>query len=351
MNIKKIQDASWENKKILVRVDFNVAINDGIAGERFRIEAPKETLDYLFAQKNNKIALISHLGRPEGKFNENFTLKKIASEAEKILEKKVKFIGDCKGEKVKKGLDGLGKGEILLLENVRFYREEIENNEEFAKQLARNFDIFINDAFSVCHRDQASVTGTAKFLPAFAGLSLQKEIENLDKVKKNPDRPAVAVVGGAKIETKLPLIESFEKNYDYILVGGKIACEAIDRGIDFSSKVILPVDFAGDRKDIGKKTIEKFKSIISQAKTAVWNGPMGEFEKPPFDKGTREILNAIIGSGAFSLVGGGESVQFLEENNALNKISFVSTGGGAMLEYLSGKELPGIEVLKASFFG
>lgn len=346
MDIKKVQDADLENKKILVRVDFNVAIDNGIVGERFKIEASKKTLDYLFAQKNNKIALMSHFGRPEKEFDENLTLKNIVAEAEKLLGKKVKFIGDCKGEEVKKGLENLREGEILLLENVRFYQEEVENNEKFAKQLAQNFDIFINDAFSVCHRDQASVTGVTKFLPAFAGLRLQKEIENLDKVKKNPDRPAVAVVGGAKIETKLPLIESFEKNYDYILVGGKVACEAIDEGIDFSSKVILPIDFAEDRGDIGEKTIEKFKNIISQAKTVAWNGPMGKFEKPPFDKGTREILSAIIESGAFSLVGGGESIQFLEENNALSRISFVSTGGGAMLEYLSGNDLPGIEVLK-----
>ncbi|HEX7586359.1 MAG TPA: phosphoglycerate kinase, partial [Patescibacteria group bacterium] len=223
---------------------------------------------------------------------------------------------------------------------------EEKNDSEFAAALSENFDVFVNDAFSVCHRDQASVTGVAKILPSYAGLWLKKEIENLDKIKKNPAKPAVAIIGGAKIETKLPLIKKFEETYDHILVGGKIANEAMDQKIQFSSKVILPLDLAEDRLDIGPKTIEKFKEIISLAKTIVWNGPMGKFEEKPYNIGTEEILETVIKSGAFTLMGGGESAQILEENNAMDKISFVSTGGGAMLEYLSGNKLPGIEVLK-----
>jgi phosphoglycerate kinase len=236
-------------------------------------------------------------------------------------------------------------GEVLLLENVRFYEGEEKNDEEFSKKLAENFDIFINDAFSVCHRDQSSVTGVAKILPSFAGFWLQKEIENLDKIKSNPERPAVAIIGGAKIETKLPMIKSFEKIYDNILVGGKIANEAIDENIQFSEKVMLPTDFSGDRMDIGEETIQKFVEIIKNAKTIVWNGPMGKFEESPYDLATKEVLKAVIGSGAYTLLGGGESVEILEKENAMEKISFVSTGGGAMLEYLSGNPMPGIEAL------
>lgn len=343
--LRKIQDAKLENKKILLRVDFNVAIENGQAMESFKIKACQETLNYLLGKKA-KVAMITHLGRPEGKINPDFSLKQLAGEAEKILGVKLIFTADCVGEKIGLALDGLVSGEALLLENVRFYAGEEANDESFANQLAENFEIFVNDAFSVCHRDQASVTGVAKILPSYAGLWLQKEIENLDKIKNNPEHPAVAIIGGAKIETKLPIISAFEKAYDFILVGGKIANEAMDQKMEFSSKVIMPMDLAEGRLDIGPKTIEKFKEIISLSKTIVWNGPMGKFEEKPYNTGTNEILNAVINSGAFVLMGGGESAQILEEANAMDKISFVSTGGGAMLEYLSGNKLPGVEILK-----
>lgn len=355
MDLRKVQDVDVKNKRVLLRVDFNVAVADGKAKEKFKIESCRETAQYLM-EKNAKVALISHLGRPastrshrgelDGKINPEFSLEQIADDVEEILGVKVKFIDNCVGEKVKVGLDNLQSGEVLLLENVRFHEGEEENDAEFAKKMAENFEIFINDAFSVCHRDQASVTGVAKILPSFAGFRLQKEIENLNKVKNNPEYPAVAVIGGAKIETKLPLINNFEKNYEHILVGGKVACEAIDRRIEFSKKVILACDFEKDKMDIGTETIKKFSEIIKNARTVIWNGPMGKFEEEEFAAGTNGILKAIIESGAYSLVGGGESVQALEEKNLLNKISFVSTGGGAMLEYLSGGPMPGIEVLK-----
>jgi len=346
MELRRVQDEDLENKKILLRVDFNVSIENGKALELFKIKACQETLNYLL-EKKAKVALISHLGRPDGKFNLDFSLEQLKGEAENILGVKLAFVADCVGEKVKEALEKIEPGSVVLLENVRFYPGEEKNDSDFAKLLAENFDVFVNDAFSVCHRDQTSVTGVAKILPSYAGLWLQREIENLDKVKAAPEAPAVAIIGGAKIETKLPLISAFEKTYDYILVGGKIANEAMDQEIRFSSKVILPLDLAHDRLDIGPKTVEKFKEIISLAKTIVWNGPMGKFEEKPYDIGTQEVLGAVIKSGAFILMGGGESVQILEENNALDKISFVSTGGGAMLEYLSGDELPGVEVLKS----
>jgi len=346
MKLKKIQNADVQNKKILMRVDFNVAVENGKVKESFKIAACKESVKYLL-EKGAKVALISHLGRPDGKVNPEFSLGQIKNDIENILGVKTIFIDDCIGEKVSAGLNNLASGEVLLLENVRFYPGEEKNDAEFSQNLASGFDIFVNDGFSVSHRDQSSVTGVAKVLPGFAGFWLQKEIENLDKVKDNPQHPAVAIVGGAKIETKLPLIKKLEEIYDHILVGGKIANEALDQKIQFSQKVLLPTDFLGDRLDIGPETVEKYKKIISGAKTIVWNGPMGKFEEKPYDTGTNEILTAVLKSGAFVLMGGGESVEILEEHSAMDKVSFVSTGGGAMLEYLSGNILPGIEALKA----
>jgi len=352
MELRKIQDADLGNKRVLLRAGFNVEIENGNVKEKFKIAAAKDTVEYILSQENAKLALIAHLGRPEGKFKQEFSLRQIVDDVEKILNRKVKFAEDCVGEAVKRELKKLNQGEILLLENVRFHQEEKNNERKFAEKMAENFDIYINDAFGVCHRRQASVVKIAEILPSFAGIRLQEEVKNLGKVKNVPEKrkPAVAVIGGIKIDTKLPLIRNFEKNYDYILVGGKVSIEAMNRKVKFSGKVILTFDFAEGKKDIGEKTIAKFKEIILQAKTVVWNGPMGEFENPPFDKGTKELVKAVIESGAFSVMGGGESVQILEENGWLEKISFVSTGGGAMLEYLSGGEMPGLEVLRRSSF-
>ena len=346
MGIQKIQEGVFLGKKVLVRADFNVAIVGGKIQERYKLEACKRSVEHLSLQPGAKIALMSHLGRPEGKKNLEFSLEQLKEELEKILGKKIIFIADCIGAAVGDALEKLQDGEILLLENVRFHEGDEKNDSVFAKQLADNFDAFVNDAFSVCHRNQASVTGVTEYLPSFAGLWLQEEIKNLNKVIHEPEHPATAIIGGAKIETKLPLIKKFEETYSHILVGGRIANEAIDEKIEFSSKVILPFDFAGDRLDIGSKTIARFREIIATSKVVVWNGPMGKFEESPYDKGTREILDAVIESDAFTLIGGGESVQVLEENGLMGKISFVSTGGGAMLEYLSGNHMPGIEALR-----
>jgi len=344
--MKRIQDVDLAGKKVLIRADFNVGIIDGIVQEKFKLKACKETVDYILSQKNSKIALCSHLGRPDGKNVSQFSLLQLVGDLENILNRKIVFVSDCIGEQVNLNLENMSNGEILLLENVRFYEGEEKNDDEFSRKLALNFDVFINEAFSVCHRDQSSVTGVTKSLPSFAGFWLQKEIDNLESVLKNPQRPAVAIIGGAKIETKLPLIKKFEQIYEHVLVGGKIANEAIDQGLKFSEKVILPWDFKSDRLDIGQETSEKFKEIISSAGTVVWNGPLGKFEESPYDQATKEVLKAVAESQAYSLVGGGESVQALEENDLMEKISFISTGGGAMLEYLSGNKMPGIESLK-----
>ena len=343
--MKKIQEIDVENEKVLLRVDFNASLENKDVKEKFKIAAAKETLDYLL-QKNAKVALISHLGRPEGKVNMEFSLGQIRDDAERILGAKVIFVDDCVGEKVENGLNSLKNGEVLLLENVRFYSGEEKNDPEFAKKLSENFDIFINDAFSVSHRDQASVTGVTKFLSSFAGFRLQKEIENLEKVINNPVCPIVAIIGGAKIETKLPVIKFFEKKCGNVLVGGKVANEAIDEKKVFGDHVILPEDFVDSRLDIGPKTVEKFCSIIKRAGMIVWNGPMGKFEEERYARGTQAVLEAILSSKAYTFVGGGETLEILEKNNVMDKISFVSTGGGAMLEYLGGGKMPGIEVLQ-----
>jgi len=215
-----------------------------------------------------------------------------------------------------------------------------------AKEMAEPFEVFVNDAFSQSHRNQSSITGITKYLPSCAGFRLLEEIHEMNLIKDHPIHPAVAIIGGAKIETKLPVIKFFEKKYEHILVGGKIANEALDQKIEFSDKVVLPIDFVDDRLDIGPKTVEKFKEIIAGAKTIAWNGPTGKFEDERYAKSSNEILDAVIASGAFVLVGGGETLEILEKNNAMGEISFVSTGGGAMLDYLSNSPMPGIEILQ-----
>ena len=344
MKLRRIQDADVAGKKVLLRVDFNVAVENGSVKENFKILAAKESIDYLLGKKC-KVALISHLGRPNGKVDPDFSLEQVVADAELILSEKITFVPDCVGEKVKVALEELSDG-VLLLENVRFHGGDEKNDLDFSEQLVENFDFFVNDAFSASHRDHASVTGVAKFLPSFAGCRLQEEIAEMTIVKEHPVHPAVAIIGGAKIETKLPVIKFFQEKYDYILVGGKIANEALDQKIEFSEKVILPFDFIDDRLDIGPKTLEKFKEIIATAKTIVWNGPTGKFEEEKYAVSSEEILKAVLASGAFTLIGGGETLEILEKNNAMEKVDFVSTGGGAMLDYLGGNAMPGIEALE-----
>lgn len=354
MKIKKIQDADLKGKRVLVRASFNVPYEGNVIKEPYKIETVKETVNYIIAQ-GGKVTMMSNLGRPEEYQKEHpglewmnmFSFNNIIKEMQKILELKIKLIPSCDSNVIKKyQMQYSDQCDVFLLENIKFYKEETENDEKFSSRLAENFDIFINESFSDSHRGYVSTVGVAKKLPSYAGFQTQKEVENLSRVKDHPEHPAIAIIGGAKIETKLPLINSFVKNYDFVLVGGKIANEAIDGGMQFDPKVILPTDFANEgRLDIGEKTIEKFCEVISHAETIVWNGPMGLFEKEPYDKGTRMILKAITESGAFSVVGGGESVEVIDESGLAGEISFISTGGGAMLEFLSGEPMPGIEVL------
>lgn len=348
MELKHINTVDTTGRKILIRVDFNIEFDEttGTPKETFKIAAAKETIDFLLSKERTKVALLTHLGRPEGVRNPKFSTKTLITEAEKLLGRRVHFVSDCIGPVVEDALATLPEEDVLLLENVRFYPEEEKRDFHFSQNLAKPFHMFVNDAFSVSHRNQASVTGITMILPSYAGFQLIREIEHLDRVRSNPDHPAIAIIGGAKVETKLPLIKALEKNYDWILVGGKVANEAIDQKITFSEKVLLPTDFDSDKRlDIGPKTIQTFVEKISGAKTVVWNGPMGKFEETPYDTGTNAILDAILKSDAFSVMGGGESLGILEKRQVFEKIKFVSTGGGAMLEFLSGKQLPGIEVL------
>src|SRR3989344_2258076 len=343
MPLRNIGEANFENERVLVRVDFNMEL-DKIADvqEHFRLNIVKKTIDYIAAFPGTKITLLTHFGRPAGK-DEKWSVKQIVTAVQNALNREVIFVSDCIGESVARALQNLPPNAVLLLENVRFYPGEEANDQTFAQTLAQPFSLFVNEAFSVCHRAHASIVGVPMILPSYAGFRILKEIEKLDYILVSPQHPAVAIIGGAKIETKLSLIRDFEKNYDAILVGGKIANEAIDQKIVFSDKVLLPKDFDSPmRLDIGPNTIAYFIQIIKIAKTIVWNGPVGKFEEKPYDMGTDAILHALLESDALVVIGGGESLAVLEKAGVINKIGFVSSGGGAMLEYLSGKKLPGL---------
>lgn len=349
MKFRSVRDADFENQKVLIRVDFNIEVTSIAQGkEHFKIEVSKATIDYIMASHPATVALITHFGSPDGEKNPDFSVQKLLPIIERILGRPVVFVDDCVGEKVETALANLPAGTLLVLENVRFYPEEEKNDLTFAEALAKPFTLYVNESFGVDHRSHASLTGITKFLPAYAGLRVLEETSELDKVLSSPKRPAVAVIGGAKIKTKLPLIRVFEEKYDHVLVGGKIANEAIDQKIVFSEKVLLPQDFdSSSRLDIGPDTIARYIQIIKTAKTIVWNGPMGKFEEKPYDIGTDAVLRTILESAAFTVIGGGESLAVLEKANVIDKIGFVSSGGGAMLEYLGGKELPALKVLEA----
>ncbi len=349
MALPNIEAADFKGKNVLLRVDFNVELDKKQdVTEQYKLDAPKKTIEYILAQGASHVALLTHFGRPDGKRDPAYSLVPIVDDAERALGRKVFFVDDCVGEMVSATLADTPEGTIILLENVRFYPGEETNDPAFAETLAKPFDIYVNEAFSVCHRNQASVTAITNYLPSYAGFELAEEVRTLSQVREHPERPAIAVIGGAKIETKLPLIREFERIYDAVLVGGKIANEAIDEKIEFSEKVLLPRDFQGGdaRLDIGPMTTAMFIEVIKRAKTIVWNGPMGKFEEKPYDAGTGAVLHAMQKSEAVIIVGGGESLAVLEKAGLIGKVGFVSTGGGAMLEFMSGENLPGLVALE-----
>jgi len=346
--VKSIKDFNVKDKKVLVRCDFNVPLdeNGGILDD-FRILAALPTIKYLLSNKA-KVILMSHLD-PEntGFVKPNFTLTVVAKRLSKLLNTNVIKTKDCLGQDVEEKINKLKGGEIVLLENLRFHLGEVNNITEFAKKLSRLGEIYINEAFSVCHRLHASIDLVPKYLPHGMGFLLEKEIKNLDKILENPKKPMVAIIGGKKVDTKVKFIDNISKIADFVIISGLIKKEIVEKKIKFQNvdKIIGPIDNL-ESPDISKKTIEMFKEKILKAKTIVWNGPFGKFEDEQFKNGTLQIAKAIIESNAFCVVGGGETIEFLEKEGMLDKFSHVSTGGGAMLAYLSGEKLPGLKALE-----
>jgi 3-phosphoglycerate kinase len=386
--LRSIRDIDVQNKRVLVRVDFNVDLDaDGNVVDDFRIRAALTTIKYLL-ENGAKIILMSHLGDPKGVVNEDLSLYPVRRKLAELLGRPVIGVRDCVGLAAEEAVSKIQPGMVLLLENLRFHKEEKENNNEFAESLAMLGDVYVNDAFAVCHRNHASVSAITKFLPSYAGLLLEKEVGVLEKAMKNPDHPLVVIMGGAKISTKVKLIKNFLDKADHILLGGALAntvlCaqglavgdsvveeEMVEAVKDFNltdTKIHLPVDTVvsedksgkgkikiasvgntGPRElilDIGPETVELFSKIISSAKMIVWNGPMGLFETDQFSRGTKEIIQAIAASNAFSIAGGGETIVYLDKTGLAGKFSHISTGGGAMLDFLAGDKLPGIEALE-----
>ncbi len=392
-----INDLELNDKRVLMRVDFNVPITDGKVTEDTRIQAAVKSIKKVIVD-GGKLILMSHLGRPKGEPNQTFSLKPAAKRLSEILGKEVKMAGDCVGSEVESMVNALNPGDVLLLENTRFHKEETANDGEFSSQLAAFGDVFINDAFGTAHRAHASTVGVTKTIKeCAAGYLLQAELENLNKLQEAPEKPFVAILGGAKVSDKIKVIQNLVTKVSSILVGGGMAytflkAQKIEIGnsllddehlslahntlvvadnphphkkFDF----ILPSDHTVASKsnmaefkmndsvsiaddwmgvDIGSKTIAAFKEKILNAKTVLWNGPMGIFENDNFAKGTMEIANAVAeatAKGAFTVVGGGDSVAAIEKAGIRDKISHVSTGGGASLEFMGGADLPGIMAL------
>ena len=385
MTVKSIKNVkNLAGKRALARCDFNVAVEKNKIADDFKIIQSLPTIRFL-AASGAKVILLTHFGRPAGKKIKKFKLKVIKLRLEKLLGKKVSYVEDLIGAKAKDAVVKMKNGQIILLENVRFYKEEEENDKTFAKELANLADIYVNDALAVSHRKHASVAAIQKYLPAYAGMLLEKEIINLNKVLR-PAQPLVVVIGGAKLETKVPVIKNLRKRAEAVLIGGMItydflAAENLSTGrykVEKAARklakkllyknVILPLDFVVSDKingkgvvkvvsaqelpknfwqfDIGPQTIREYARYIKNAKTIIWNGPMGMFENEHFKNGTLSVarLVATVSSGkAFGVVGGGETAAALKQTKMIEYVDFVSTGGGAMLEYLAGKRLPGLK--------
>ena len=346
--MKIIRDFDVANKRVLVRCDFNVPLNEkGEILDDFRIKKTIPTIEYLI-EKEAKVILMSHLGRPEGKVAEEFRLTPAQEKLTDYLDISVAKAPDCIGAEIEKWSKEMQSGEVLLLENLRFHKEEEENDENFAQELAKLGDIYINDAFGCSHRAHASIVGVAKLLPSGAGLLLEKELLCLTELSTNPAKPLVAIIGGKKVEDKIKIINKISEVADFVLVSGLIKKEIDEKNIklEYPEKIIGPVDEIGGGKDVGQETVKLFRDKTMQAKTIFWNGPLGKIEEKEFSLGTEGLTKAIIDSGAFSVVGGGETVEFINQFGLGEKFSHLSTGGGAMLEFLSGEELPGIKVLE-----
>lgn len=387
-----VRDVDVKGKRVLVRVDFNVPMNaEREITDDTRIKAALPTIRYL-VDHGARVILASHLGRPKGKPTDEFRMDPVARRLSELLGKPVLKLNECVGDEVKAAVVAMRDGDVVLLENLRFHAEEEANDEGFAKALADLADIYVNDAFGTAHRAHASTAGVARFLPAVAGFLMEKEIEVMGKALADPERPFVAILGGAKVKDKVGVVRNLLDKVDTLMIGGGMAytflkaqgfevgqsileADKIDlarelmdkakaRGVRFMlpSDVVIADRFAEDAKtrvvpvdqippdwqalDIGPETVQTFAKEIAGARTVVWNGPMGVFEMKPFAEGTRGVAKALAESKAVTIVGGGDSAAALEEMGFADKVTHVSTGGGASLEFLEGKELPGVAVLK-----
>lgn len=395
--MKTIDNYDFTGKKAIIRVDFNVPINEQLeVADDTRIRAAIPTIKKILSS-GGSVILMSHLGRPKGEYEDNFSLKNVIPCLSELLETDVKFAKDCIGDETSKTVNELKPGDVLLLENLRFHKEEKNGDEGFAKKLADLADVYVNDAFGTAHRAHASTTVIAKFFPEekMFGYLIGNELKSMDKVLHQPEKPFTAIMGGAKVSDKIQVIENLLEKVDNLIIGGgmtytfikarggKIGASLVENDkLDMANDLIkkaeeknvrfyLPVDnviadkFENDAKtdeipvdkvpdgwmglDIGSKTIDKFSEIIKNSKTIIWNGPMGVFEMSSFQNGTESIAKIIAETtekGAFSLIGGGDSVAAINKYNLKDKVSYVSTGGGAMLEYIEGKELPGIKAIR-----
>ena len=388
---KTVRDADVAGKRVLMRVDFNVPLKDGVVTDDTRVRAAIPTIEYL-KDKGAKIILMSHLGRPKGDGPEPaFSLKPAADKLAELTGYDVKFVDDTYGEKAKAAVDALQDGEILVLENVRFDKREKKNDPEIAKTLASYGDIFVLDAFGTAHRAQGSVVGPAAYLPAYAGFLLEKEVDTLTGIFAEPERPFVAIVGGSKVSSKIGVLDHLIDSADTLIIGGGMAYtfflakgytvgtslkeedwveragEMLKKAEDKGVKILLPIDnvvadhFGEDAEgeivdsdkipddrmgmDIGPKTRELYADAIKAAKTVFWNGPMGVFEMDQFAAGTEAVARAVADSDCTSIIGGGDSVAAINKFGLADKMSWISTGGGASMELVEGKALPGVEAL------
>lgn len=390
---KTVRDIEVKGKRVLVRCDFNVPMQDGKITDDTRIVSALPTINYL-TDHGAKVILMSHMGRPKGEPVKEYSLQPVARKLSELTGKNVIFAASDKvvDDSVETAAANLAEGEIMLLENVRFRKEETKNEASFAKELASLGDIFVNDAFGTAHRAHASTAGIADYLPCVSGFLIEKEVKFLGSAVENPKRPFVAIMGGAKVGDKIPVIENLLKKVDVLIIGGgmsytffkaegleigtsildednvQLASQLLKKAEESGVKMLLPVDticakeFKNDTEfaafdkdkipsdymgmDIGPKTIKLYEEAIAKAATVVWNGPMGVFEMPNFAKGTRAVAEALAESDAVTIIGGGDSAAACEQFGLKDKMTHISTGGGASLEFLEGKTLPGIAVIQ-----
>lgn len=392
MNKKSVKDVDVRGKRVFCRVDFNVPIEEGKITDDTRIRAALPTIQYLTRQ-GAKVILASHLGRPKGKVVEKFRLTPVAKRLSEYLKQSVIKVDEVTGPEVEEKVSSLNNGEILLLENVRFHPGEEKNDSDLAKAFSKLADLYVNDAFGAAHRAHASTAGIAEYLPAVAGFLMQKEIETLGRALTNPERPFTAIIGGAKVKDKIGVIENLLEKVDHLIIGGGLAytfvhakgheigkslfeSEKVELAKEFMQKaeekgvrMVLPIDvvvvdeFGADPSvvktvdidqipadmealDIGPKTRELFGEIVKASKLVIWNGPMGVFEFDRFAAGTNAVAEAVAQSKATSIIGGGDSAAAIKKSGLADEVDHISTGGGASLEFLEGKELPGVAVLQ-----